>query len=153
MKHLSRRPIDQKELESLPHGVEFRFVHELTALDPGVSAQGIYRISGDEGFLRGHFPDRPMWPGVMMVEAIAQLGGVAAQSDPDQPRLKDMRLTAIKNVKILSTAEPGAVLIIEVKVEGRMGSLIQISGCVLEDDGDDGRLLAKGVVMLSGAFT
>jgi len=150
----SLQPVDQQELQSLPHGPEFCFVQEIVALVPGASAKGIYRIQGNEAFLRGHFPDRPMWPGVMMVEAIAQLGGVAAQSDPAHTRLADMRLTAIKNVKILDTAEPGAVLIIEVNVEGRMGSLIQISGRVLERNGEEhgegGRLLAKGVVMLSG---
>ena len=143
-------PIDQQELLSLPHGPEFRFIHEITALDPGKSAQGTYHISGDEGFLRGHFPENPIWPGIIMVEAIAQLGGVAAQSDADQPKLKDIKLTAIKNVKILGTAKPGSTLIVEAKVEGRMGNLIQISGYVFEA-ADGGHItLAKGVVMLSG---
>ena len=86
-----------------------------------------------------------------MVEAIAQLGGIAAQSDPNEARLDNMRLTAIKNSKILGTAEPGATLIIEVKVEGRMGSLIQVSGSVLAQGDEGGRLLAKGIVMLSGS--
>ena len=148
---MSATPIDQQELLSLPHGPEFRFIHEITALEPGKSAQGTYHISGDETFLPGHFPENPMWPGVIMVEAMAQLGGIAAQSDPDQPKLEDMRLTAIKNVKILDSAKPGATLIVEAAVEGRMGNLIQISGCVFED-ADGGRIrLAKGVVMLSGA--
>jgi 3-hydroxyacyl-[acyl-carrier-protein] dehydratase len=142
--------IDQKELQSLPHGPEFRFVQELIALEPGVSACGRYCISGNEGVLAGHFPGNPIWPGVMMVEAIAQLGGVAAQSSPEYPRLEDMRLTAIKNAKILATAEPGAVLEIEVKVEGRMGALVQVSGNVSECSDGERRLLAKAVVMLSG---
>ena len=147
---MSATPIDQQELLSLPHGPEFRFIHKITALEPGKSAEGTYQISGDEEFLRGHFPENPMWPGVIMVEAIAQLGGIAAQSDPDQPRLEGMKLTAIKNVKILGTAEPGATLIVEAKVEGRMGNLIQISGCVFEA-AEEGRVpLAKGLVMLSG---
>jgi len=146
----------QEELNALPHGEEFRFVQEITVLDPGVSAVGVYRISGDELFLPGHFPENPMWPGVIMVESIAQLGGVAAQSSAEHSRLENMRLTAIKNAKILGSAEPGAMLEIEVKVEGRMGSLIQISGKVSEVvEGQGGmevenRLLAKAVVMLSG---
>lgn len=82
-----------------------------------------------------------------MIEAIAQLGGVVAQSDPNHAKLDDMRLTAIKNAKILGTAEPGATLTIEAKVEGRMGSLIQVSGSVSEGE----TCLAKGVVMLSGS--
>ena len=137
----------QSELQLLPHGPEFRFIHELTTLEPGVSAVGTYSISGDEAFLAGHFPGQPIWPGVVMIEAIAQLGGVAAQSDPNQPKLADMRLTAIKNAKILGTAEPGATLTIEVKIEGRMGPLIQVSGSVSEGE----IRLAKAIVMLSGA--
>lgn len=82
-----------------------------------------------------------------MVEAIAQLGGVVAQSDPEHAKLDDMRLTAIKNAKILGTAEPGATLTIEAKVEGRMGPLIQVSGSV--SDGET--CIAKAIVMLSGS--
>lgn len=138
---------EQSELQSLPHGPEFRFVHELTNIDPGVSAVGSYVISGDEDFLKGHFPGQAIWPGVIMVEAIAQLGGVVAQSDPEHAKLADMRLTAIKNAKILGTAEPGATLTIEAKVEGRMGTMIQVSGSVSEG----GSCLAKAIVMLSGS--
>jgi len=82
-----------------------------------------------------------------MIEAIAQLGGVAAQSDPNEAKLEDMRLTAVKNAKILGTAEPGATLTIEVKVEGRMGPLIQVSGSVSESE----TRLASAIVMLSGS--
>ncbi len=135
------------DLKSLPHGTEFRFIHDLTSLEPGVSGVGTYRISGNEEFLKGHFPGHPIWPGVVMIEAIAQLGGVVAQSDPQHDKLKDMRLTAIKNAKILGTAEPGAELTIRVQVEGRMGTLVQVSGSVFNGE----LCLAKGVVMLSGS--
>ncbi len=134
------------ELDLLPHGPAFRFIHDLVDLVPGKSALGHYHISGDEPFLEGHFPDQPIWPGVIMIEAIAQLGGVAAQSDPDQDRLKNMRLTSVKNAKILGTTEPGGTLEIGVQVEGRLGSLIQISGQVTCND----EVLAKAIVMLSG---
>ena len=136
-----------QELSLLPHGASFRFIHEVTDLAPGVSAVGKYKISGDEAFLEGHFPNHPMWPGVIMIEAIAQLGGITAQSDPEHERLNDMRLTSVKNAKILGTATPGQHLIIEVKVEGRLGNLIQISGSVSVEDGEK---IASGVVMLSG---
>lgn len=137
-----------QELSLLPHGPSFRFIHEVTDLTPGVSAIGKYQISGDEAFLEGHFPNQPMWPGVIMIEAIAQLGGVAAQSDPEHDRLNDMRLTSVKNAKILGTATPGETLIVEVKVEGRLGTLIQISGTVSVLDGEK---IASSVVMLSGS--
>ncbi len=138
-------PHDQ-ELRSLPHGPEFRFVEKLTALDPGASGTASYHITGDEAFLKGHFPGNPLWPGVLMIEAIAQLGGVIAQSDPDEPTLADMRLTSVKNAKILGTAPPDTTLTIAAKVEGRLGNLIQITGTV--SDGET--KLASAMVMLSG---
>ena len=137
----------EQELLSLPHGPEFRFLDEMHALDHGVSGRAIYRITGDEPFLKGHFPGNAMWPGVIMIEAIAQLGGVIAQSDPAHPALGDMRLTSVRNAKILGTALPGATLTIEASLEGRMGNLIQIKGSV--SDGD--RKIAEAVVMLSGS--
>ncbi len=65
----------------LPHRPPFLFVDEVTALVPGVSAEGIWRLSGDEWFFAGHFPGRPTLPGVLMCEAVAQLGAVAVLTD------------------------------------------------------------------------
>ncbi|MFA6547132.1 MAG: beta-hydroxyacyl-ACP dehydratase, partial [Limisphaerales bacterium] len=70
-------------LAFLPHGPEFRFVDRLTVLEPGVRGEGEYTVRGDEPFLRGHFPGDPMMPGVLLVEAAAQLAGIVAQSDPN----------------------------------------------------------------------
>jgi 3-hydroxyacyl-[acyl-carrier-protein] dehydratase len=65
----------------LPHRPPFLFVDEITALVPGESAEGTWRLTGDEWFFPGHFPGRPTLPGVLMAESIAQLGAVAVLTD------------------------------------------------------------------------
>ncbi len=65
----------------LPHRSPFLFVDELIALDPGVSAVGTWSLTGDEWFFPGHFPGRPTLPGVLMCEAIAQVGAIAVLTD------------------------------------------------------------------------
>ena len=115
----------EKALSLLPHGPEFRFLDRLTALKPGQSGQGEYAIRGDEPFLRGHFPGEPIFPGVLLVEAAAQLAGVVAQSDPAIPPLAGLKLAALRQVKILGAAKPGETLELEARVTGRLGNLIQ----------------------------
>jgi len=115
----------QGALKLLPHGAEFRFIDRLVSLKPGQSGEGEYKIRGDEPFLRGHFPGEPVFPGVLLVEAAAQLAGVVAQSAPKIPPLKDLKLTALRNVKILGAAKPGEMILLEAKITGRFDNLIQ----------------------------
>ena len=65
----------------LPHRAPFLFVDTVTALVPGQSATGTWHLTGDETFFAGHFPGRPTLPGVLMCEAIAQVGAIALLSD------------------------------------------------------------------------
>ena len=95
----------------------------------------------------GHFPGQPIMPAVLMVEAMAQLAGVAAQSDPTIPALPGLRLTAIRGVKVFGTAVPGETLTLCVEVQGRMGSLIQATGKVSVGE----RVIAEGQITLSGS--
>jgi 3-hydroxyacyl-[acyl-carrier-protein] dehydratase len=115
----------REALQRLPHGPEFRFVDRVLELEPGVRGVGEYRVRGDEPFLKGHFPGDPLMPGVLLVEAGAQLAGIVAQSDPGIAPLASLKLTALRNVKILGSARPGEVIQIRAQISGRMGGLIQ----------------------------
>ncbi len=68
-------------VDVIPHRPPFLFVDALTALVPGESATGTWRLSGEEWFFQGHFPGRPTLPGVLMCEAIAQVGAIAVLTD------------------------------------------------------------------------
>jgi 3-hydroxyacyl-[acyl-carrier-protein] dehydratase len=136
----------QEALRHLPHGPDFRFVDRLLELEPGKRGVGEYRVRGDEAFLQGHFPGQPLVPGVILVEAVAQLAGVVAQSDPAGPPLSDLKLTAIRTAKILGTAAPGEVLTLRAEITGRMGNLVQARGSV--ETG--GRILLQTDVVLAG---
>ena len=94
-------------LKSLPHGPEFRFVDRLLSLVPGKKGVGEYLVRGDEYYLRGHLQGEPLFPGVLLIEAAAQVAGMVAQNDPDFPAFQGLKLTALRAVKILGTARPG----------------------------------------------
>jgi 3-hydroxymyristoyl/3-hydroxydecanoyl-(acyl carrier protein) dehydratase len=134
-------------LSSLPHGPSFRFVDELVELVPGISATGRWTLKGDEAFLEGHFPGHPLLPGVIMIESLAQLGGVLAQSDRGENPLRNVRLTAVRQFKILGSIPPGQTLTIHAKRDAVMPGLVQISGEILTADGTK---LASGSIVLSG---
>ena len=133
-------------LEHLPHGAEFRFVDRLLRLDPGKHGVGEYTLRGDELFLRGHFPGQPLMPGVLLIEAAAQLAGTVAQSDPHIPPMPGLKLTAMRGVKILGSAKPGEVIRVEARVTGRLGNLVQASATVTVN----GQLVLQGELTLSG---
>lgn len=133
-------------LAALPHGPEFRFLDRLVSLEPGKSGAGEYTVPGDAPFLRGHFPGQPIFPGVLLIEAAAQLAGCVAQADPTLTPLADLKLTAIKGAKILGSAVPGQTIRLSATVEARMSGLIQAATTAEVE----GRVILQAQLTLSG---
>lgn len=134
-------------LSSLPHGSEFRFIDEIVELNPGTSATAVWKLKGDEEFLRGHFPGAPLMPGVLMIEALAQLGGILIQTRPGEAPLKNLRLTAVRQIKVLGSITPGQSLHLSGSLQGMLGNLGQVSGEIRDDAGN---VILTGAVTLAG---
>jgi 3-hydroxyacyl-[acyl-carrier-protein] dehydratase len=96
------------------------FVDEVVTLDPGKAATGTWRLSGDEWFFSGHFPGRPTLPGVLMCEAIAQMGAYVVLSD-GKVSGKLPLFGGLDGARFRRQVGPGDVLTLEVTL-GRMSS-------------------------------
>jgi 3-hydroxyacyl-[acyl-carrier-protein] dehydratase len=104
----------------IPHRSPFLFLDEVVRLDAGTGAHGRWTLTGDEAFFAGHFPGRPTLPGVVMVEAIAQLGAYVVLSD-ERFASKLPLFGGIDSARFRRQAGPGDVLDIEIEL-GRMSS-------------------------------
>ena len=104
----------------LPHRPPFLFVDEVLSLEPGVRASGRWDLAGDEWFFGGHFPGRPTLPGVLMCEAIAQVGALAVLADPRYAGKLPL-FGGLDGARFRRQVGPGDSLVLEVEM-GRMSA-------------------------------
>lgn len=106
--------MDIKEImEIIPHRYPFLFVDKILDLKPGEFAIGLKNVSIDEPFFQGHFPSEPVMPGVLILEAMAQVGAVAVLSLPEM-KGKIAYFAGVKEAKFRKKVVPGDTLRMEV---------------------------------------
>lgn len=116
-------PLGRSEIEEIiPHRDPFLLLDEVTVIEPGVRVVATKRIRDDEWYLAGHFPGRPIMPGVLMVEALAQAGAVAVLSE-DANRGKLALFAGIDDVRFKRLVEPGDELELTCELERVRGPI------------------------------
>ncbi|MDD5729939.1 MAG: 3-hydroxyacyl-ACP dehydratase FabZ, partial [Candidatus Omnitrophica bacterium] len=141
----SKTELDVTEIKKiLPHREPFLFVDKIVSLQEGKRAVGIKNVTINEYFFKGHFPGRPVMPGVIIIEAMAQVGGVMMLS-PKENRGKIAYFMAINNVKFRKPVVPGDQLVFEIeagKIKSRTG---QVFGKALVN----GKVVAEAELMFA----
>jgi beta-hydroxyacyl-ACP dehydratase FabZ len=109
--------MDNVEIQSiLPHRYPFLLVDRIRELDPDRRIVGIKNVTINEPFFQGHFPGRPVMPGVLILEALAQVGGVLAFKSLGSVGRPVVYLTGIDGAKFRKPVVPGDILRLEVDV-------------------------------------
>jgi 3-hydroxyacyl-[acyl-carrier-protein] dehydratase len=134
-------------LELLPHRPPMRLVESVVTIEPGVSASTRRPTRAGDWFFDGHFPGEPVVPAVVLVELLAQTGGLAIGSAAPAGEPPALRVAALGGFKFPGAAVAGDVLDVQARGAGRMGALYKIEGEVTVD----GRVVAAGSVTLAEA--
>ena len=138
-------PIDVKGImEILPHRYPFLLVDRIVELEKGKSITGIKNVTFNEPFFTGHFPTRPIMPGVLIIEAMAQATGLLAmESRPDEVGSKLYYFVGIDKARFKRPVEPGDQLIMTVKLRAVRRAIWMFTG----EAHVDGKLAASAEIM------
>jgi len=136
-------------VDFLPHQPPMRLVEEVVDIQYGHRATGRRVARPDDFYFQGHFPGQPVVPAVILIELLAQTGGLAAAAPPpgSPPPPLQLRVAAVGPFKFPAAAGPGTILEASATVAGRIGGLIKIEGSVTAD----GQVVATGSLTLAAA--
>jgi 3-hydroxyacyl-[acyl-carrier-protein] dehydratase len=120
---MERRDLDINEIKKIiPHRYPFLLIDKIEKLDEGKSAIGYKNVSINEYFFQGHFPVEPIMPGVLIIEALAQVGAVVILSKPENAG-KIAYFGGINKAKFRRKVVPGDVLRLEVEITKTKGNV------------------------------
>jgi beta-hydroxyacyl-ACP dehydratase FabZ len=127
----------------LPHRYPFLLVDRILEIEPGKRIVGLKNVTINEEFFQGHFPGKPVMPGVLIVEAMAQVGGVLLLQEIEDRDSKLVYFMGIDDARFRRPVTPGDQLRFEVEVLRRKSSTCKLKGMAYVD----GQLAAEAVIM------
>lgn len=130
--------------EIIPHRYPFLLVDKIIEVEPGERAVGIKNVSANEEFFNGHFPDYPVMPGVLIIEAIAQAGGVALMQQ-EEMKGKLALFAGIDECRFKGQVKPGDQLRLEMEVTKQRRSIVKGKGTASVD----GKVVAEADLMFA----
>ena len=140
--------IERSEIETMiPHRPPFLWIDRVEELEPGRRCVAVKFVDPEDPIFAGHFPARPILPGVLIIEAVAQTAGVMLGSSPPQQAAGVALLGAVNRFKFFKPVTPGQQLRIETTKLTGAGQMAYISGTVRVD----GEIVAEGELSVVSA--